>query len=190
MYRYRKHTEEQAFLPIAILLAGCLSCLMMCTRTMLLRIEYMIKDGSTPLFIPIKEYFTGLNLAFNIPTKEVGYQYYVLMASFSYFIPLISGVLVNLRIDKKIPKHIIYFVVALFLIIVPIIYLGSLNDAVKELKKSIEIEALLIGKKYRNLEIKIETGAIIHTFLSIIAGFLSIYAGWLSYSSRKSGGRK
>lgn len=185
-------------MAIAILVIGCLSFLMIFARAMLLGMEYMIQSGSSLLFVPITDYFTGLNLAFNIPTREVGYQYYDLMGSFSYLIPalfsylipLISGVLVNLRIDKKIPKHIIYFVVALFLIIVPIIYLGSLNDAVKELKKSIEIEELFNGQKYRNLEIKIETGAIIHTFLSIIAGFLSIYAGWLSYLSRKSGGRK
>lgn len=41
-----------------------------------------------------------LEFAFNIPTREVGYQYYVLMASFSYLIPLIFGILVNLRIKK------------------------------------------------------------------------------------------
>jgi hypothetical protein len=177
-------------LAIAILVIGCLSFLMIFARAMLLGMEYMIQSGSSLLFVPITDYFTGLNLAFNIRTREVGYQHYVLMASFSYLIPLISGVLVNLRIDKKIPKHIIYIVVALFLIIVPIIYLISLNQATKELAKIIEIQSLLIGKKYRNLEIKIETGAIIHAALSVIAGFLSIYAGWLSYSSRKSGGRK
>jgi hypothetical protein len=189
MYRYRKYTEEQTFLAIAILVIGCLSFLMIFARAMLLGIEYMIQSGSSPLFVPITDYFTGLNLAFNIPTREVGYQYYVLMASFSYLIPLIFGILVNLRI-KKIPKHIINFIAALFLIIVPIIYLISLNQATKELAKIIEIESLLIGKKYRYPEIKIETAAIIHAALSVIAGFLSIYAGWLSYAIRKSGGRK
>ncbi|MCK9536048.1 MAG: hypothetical protein M0R05_00440 [Bacilli bacterium] len=179
MRNYRKYTEEQIFLPIVILILGLISFLMIFTNALILKVDYLVQVGQMPQYVPITDYFKGFNLAFKIGTGEVGYKYYSFMASISYFIPLLFGVLVNIKLGK-VPKYLVYFVAAFFLMVIPIIYLIRLNGIVSELKEIIEIESILLGKKYQNLIIKIETGAIIHAALAIIAGLFSIYAGRLS----------
>lgn len=189
MYRYKKYSEEQMFLKIAILVMGGIAFLLGFARALKLGIEYMIQEGQNPLFAPITDYFTGFNLAFNVPTGKVGYQHYVPMATVSYLTPLVFSVLPMIKI-KKVPRYIPYFIAAVVLIIIPIFYVIKLQEAIGDLERIIEIDSLLIGKKYRNLQIEVQTEAIMHAALTVITGFLSIAAGVLALLTRERRVRK